>query len=129
MHWNGTLHIMALIPMPGYTQGLSFLAAGYELSDVEVVLPPNSLLLQMSDGWYIHPPLLSDAAISRKASIDMQRKRTSSVRMRFQSCGCGEGTASQKGGGEEKLSYLLLLHVGVKWDLCARGCRHSVACE
>ena len=53
--------------------------AGAELSEVDIGLPRNSLLLQLADGWYMHPPAGPAAAESLQTSSSLHRQRTSSV--------------------------------------------------
>ena len=54
---------------------------GAQLSEVEVAFPPNSLLLELADGWYLWPPLPEAAdMLDAACDIAMHRQRTSSVR-------------------------------------------------
>ena len=49
---------------------------------MEVAYAPNSLLLELPDGWYLHPPSQDvDAFADAEAALAMQRQRTSSVRI------------------------------------------------
>ena len=56
---------------------------GVDPSDLDVAYAPNSLLLELPDGWYLYPPLDDvDAFADAEAALAMQRQRTSSVRAR-----------------------------------------------
>ena len=56
---------------------------GVDPSDLDVSYAPNSLLLELPDGWYLYPPLDDvDAFANAEAALAMQRQRTSSVRGR-----------------------------------------------
>ena len=57
--------------------------AGVDPSELDVAYAPNSLLLELPDGWYLYPPLDDvDAFADAEAALAMQRQRTSSVRVR-----------------------------------------------
>ena len=65
------------------TKGAGPPVAGVDPAELDVAYALNSLLLELPDGWYLHPPLGDVTAFANaEAALAMQRQRTSSVRAR-----------------------------------------------